>query len=165
MPKPQKTRPKAKLKSKRKEEPEPAGITTKKSYWLTLTVLLVVVTAVFGVVMGLDLLKTALLVVTVAVLIGCIGYVRLAPSKLSIGKRATFLFVGASIIGFGVWAAIVLVGGRFGVTEQMVNALGSQFFIVTSLVICLSAGALAGELIGRSKAVQIRLFNPLDEKQ
>jgi hypothetical protein len=41
---------------------------------------------------------------------------------------------------------------------------GGQFFIVTSLVICLFVGAFIGELIGRNKAVQIRLFNTLDEK-
>jgi hypothetical protein len=96
--------------------------------------------------------------------IGCVGYVRVSPSTLSLSKRATFLFMGVSIIGFGIWAIIVFALGRAGFTEQIANALGGQLFIVTSLVICFSAGALIGELIGRNKAVQVRLFNPLDEK-
>jgi hypothetical protein len=101
----------------------------------------------------------------VVVPIGTIGYIKVSPSELSLSKRATLLFIGVSVIGFGIWAAIVLVGGVFGVTAQLTNALGSQFFIVTSLAVCLSWGTLVGELIGRSKAVQIRLFSALDEKQ
>jgi len=130
-----------------------------------LAAVLAVASAVLAYMMGLDAVRIAILVVTVLVPIGVWGYVRVTPSGLSPGKRATFLFIGASVIGFGIWAAIVLVGGLYGLTAWLVNALGSQFFITTSLVICLSAGAFAGELIGRNKAVQLRVFNPLDEKQ
>ena len=163
MPKP-KPRPKQKIKSKRKAEPEVPGLTTKKSYWVSLVLVLAVVSVVFGLATGLDAARTAVLVAAVVVAVGCVGYVRVSPSSLSISKRATFLFMGMSIIGFGIWAVIVLVGGRVGFTEQVSNALGSQFFAVTSLAMCLSAGAFIGELIGRSKEVQIRLFNTLDEK-
>jgi hypothetical protein len=165
MPKPSKTRPKPKSKKQLKNEAEVPGITTRKSYWVVLAAVLAVVSAVFGLTMGLDALQVTVLVAAVVVPIGTIGYIKVSPSELALGKRATLLFMGVSVIGFGIWAAIVLVGGVFGVTAQMTNALGSQFFIVTSLAVCLAVGALAGELIGRSKAVQIRLFSALDEKQ
>ncbi len=166
MPKPSKIKPKQKPKTKpkRKAEPEVPGFTTKKTYWVMLATVLAVTSAVLGLISGLNVLKTTVLTVAMVVPIGCIGYIRVSPSKLSLSKRATFLFIGISVIGFGIWAAIVLLGGRYGLTTQMINALGSQLFIVTSLVICFSVGAVIGELIGRSKAVQERLFNPLDEK-
>jgi hypothetical protein len=165
MPKSSKTRPKQKKKPKGKVEPESPGFTTKWSYWVMLGLVLAVASAVFGLMMGLDALRVAVLVASVVVPIGTIGYIKVSPSELSLSKRATLLFIGVSVIGFGIWATIVLVGGRFGVFEQINTALGSQFFIVTSLAICLSVGTLAGELIGRSKAVQIRLFSALDEKK
>ncbi len=65
--------------------------------------------------------------------------------------------MGISIIGFGIWAAIILLGNRYGL-GALVEAWGDQFFAVTTLVICLSVGTLIGELIGRNKEVQIRLF-------
>src|SRR3972149_3809800 len=99
MPKPPKNRPKQKI-NKRKAEPEPASITTKKSYWLTLMLLLVVVTVVFAFMMNLNLPKTALLIAAIVVLIGFVGYIQVTPSSLSLSKRATLVFVGASIIGF-----------------------------------------------------------------
>ncbi len=165
MPKHPKTYPKSKTKPKQKQAPQTPSITTKKSYWITLALIFAVVSAVFGLVMGLDFVRTAVLIVAVVVPISCVGYVRVSPSVLSFSKRATFLFLGVSVIGFSIWAAIVVVGGRVGFTEPMMNAVGGQFFTVTSLAICLSAGAFIGELIGRIKEVQIRLFNPLDEKQ
>lgn len=165
MPKPSKSKPKQKVKPKRKVEPEVPGITTRKSYWVMLTAVMTVVAAVFGFMMGMDVLRIAVLITAVVVPIGCVGFVRVSPSSLSISKRATFLFMGISVIGFGIWAAFVLVGGRYGFTEQMVAGLGSQFFVVTSLVICFSAGAFIGELIGRNKEVQIRLFPMAEEKE
>ena len=144
-------------------EPEAPSITTKKSYWVMLAVVLAVASVGFGLIMGLDALRIAILAAAVVVPIGTIGYIKISPSKLPLSKRATLLFIGVSVIGFSIWAAIVLVGGRYGLVETMTTTLGSQFFIVTSLSICFSVGALLGELIGRIKAVQLRLFNPLDE--
>ncbi len=166
MPKPPKAHPKPKPKPKqpkRKAEPEVPGITTRKSYWVMLAAVLAVASAVLGVTSGLDVSKTAVLVASVVVPIAVIGFVRVTPSTLPLSKRATFLFMGISIIGFGIWAAFVLLGSRYGLTTQLFSTQNSQFFVVTSLVICFSVGALIGELIGRSKAVQIRLF-PLEMK-
>jgi FtsH-binding integral membrane protein len=165
MPKPPKTKPKQKTPPKRKAEPETPSITTKKSYWVVLAGVLAVASAILAVSMGLDAVQTAILVVTVLVPIGVYGYIRVTPSNLSLSKRLTFLFIGASVIGFGIWAAIVLIGGVYGLTAMLTGALGSQFFITTSIVICLSAGTFIGELIGKNKAVQLRIFNPLDEKR
>jgi hypothetical protein len=155
MPKPYKNKQKQKAKLKRKE-PEVPGITTKKSYWIALTTLLAVVSAVFGVVMGIGLLQTAFLAVTIAVVICTVGFIRISPSALPMSKRATFLFVGTSIVGFGIWAALTL----SGVVAQAANAFGEEFFVVTSLALCLTAGAFIGEVIGRNKRVQERLFPP-----
>jgi hypothetical protein len=159
MPKPAKAKPKQKPNPKRKPEPEEPGITAKKEYWVVLAAVLAVASAVFGFTQSLGAAEIAMLIAAVVVPIGVIGFVRISPSTLSISKRATFLFMGMSLIGFGIWAAIVLVGGRYGLITQVTAALGSNFFIVTTLSICLSLGALAGELIGRNREVQIRLFN------
>ena len=163
MPKPTKKKPKQKTKSKSRIEPEAPSITTKGSYWIAVGIVLAIASAFLALSMGLEVAQIAILVVTVLVPIGVWGYSRVTPSKLSISKRATFLFIGLSVIGFSIWATIVLVGGVYGITAQMMNTLGDQFFITTSLVICLSSGAFIGELIGRNKAVQERLFNPLDD--
>lgn len=155
MPKPkpsQKQKQKAKLKGK--AQPETSGITTKKSYWLVLAVLFAVVSAVFGVTMGLTFSQTAILVITIVLLIGVIGFIRVSPSNLSLSKRATFLFAGASIIGFSIWAAITL----SGLMTPVAQANGEVFTAVTSFTICLSVGAFIGEMLGRTKKIQDRLF-------
>jgi hypothetical protein len=166
MPKSAQKKPKTKqkIKPKRSPEPETPGITTRKSYWIMLAAVLAVVSGVLGYTSGLDPLETGILAVAVVVPVSCIGYIRISPSNLSMSKRATFLFIGISIIGFGIWAAIVLVGGRYGLISQLTNTIDSQFFVVTSLAICFSVGAVLGELIGRNKEIQLRLFNSFDKK-
>ena len=159
MPKSSKSRPKQKAKPKGKAEPETPSFVAKKSYWITLSAVLAVVSAVFGVVMGISLAQTAF---SVVVLIGFVGFIRVSPSKLTLGKRAALIFIGASIIGFSIWAAIVLNLNSTGIMEQIVNSLGEQFFAVTSLAICLTSGAFIGELIGRTKTVQAYFFRRLD---
>jgi len=157
MPKPSKSRPKQKVKPKHKDkvEPESPGFTTKKSYWLVLTLVFGVVSAVFGTVLGMGLAKTAMLVATIVVLIGALGFIRVSHSTLSFSKRATFVFIGVSVIGFGLWAAFVLL-----FIPQIVGL--DDFFVVTSLAIFLAVGALIGDLLARSKKVQEGLFSSLD---
>ena len=165
MPKPSKTKPKQKVKPKRNAEPEETSFTTKKAYWITLSGVLAITAAVLSLLIGLDATRAVIFTITVLVPIGVYGYIRVTPSNLSLSKRLTFLFIGASVIGFGIWAAIVLIGGFYGLTASLVNAWGSQFFVTTSLVICFSVGIFVGELIGKIKSVQIRLFNSLEDKQ
>ena len=153
MPKPSKPSSKKKKNSpKARAEPQTAKFTAKKSYWITLTAVFAVVSAVFGEVQGFDLLQTALLVVSISAAIGMVGFISVSPSTLSFSKRATFIFVGASVVGFGIWAVLALV-----VFPQL-GALVDGFFILTSFIICLVIGAFIGELIGRNKKVQERLF-------
>lgn len=162
MPKPTKAKKKAQLAKvkKQKQEPEQPGITSKKSYWVVLTVVMAVVVAVLGLIVNLSMVNNALLMVAIVVVIGLMGYVRVSPSNLTKSKRATFLFVGASIIGFSIWAAIILILQGTGFLQQIADSTGDQFFIIPSLIICLAVGAFAGELIGRNVRVQEFLFKP-----
>ena len=159
MPKQSKTKakPKAKLNAKRNPRPEAPGITTKKSYWVILTVVMAVAVSVAGYMVQLVLEQIAFLIVNVALLIALIGYVRVTPSTLTKSKRATFLFVGASVIGFSIWAAIVLV---LIYTGLITNIFADQFFVFPSLVMCLTGGAFIGELLGRNSRVQSFFFKP-----
>jgi hypothetical protein len=154
MPKPVKTRPKQKVKPKQKAQPQTQSITATKPYWIILTAMLAVVTAVFGALVGMSLERTALVVVTVVVVIGFVGLVRTGKSELPLSKRATFVFAGASIIGFIIWAALTLSAAL----APVVVAVGQDFYVVTSLTTCIAAGACIGELLGRSKMVQQHLF-------
>lgn len=154
MPKPAKTHPKQKIKQKPKAEPQTPSVTTKKSYWISLIAMLTVVTAVFGAIMGFSMARTAVVIVMVAVVIGFVGLLRTGKSDLSLSKRATFIFGGASIIGFIIWAAITLSGSM----AQVAIAVGEEFYVLTSLPTCLAAGAFIGELLGRNKKIQQRLF-------
>ncbi len=154
MPKPSnsKPKPKAKPKGKVKPEPEAASITANPTYWVVLTVVFAVVSAAFSGILGFNLVRAVVVIATVAVLIAAVGFIRVSPSKLSLGKRATFVFVGASVIGFGIWAALAL-----ALMPQLV-ALDDQFYVVASLAICLAVGAVVGELISRIRQLQERLF-------
>lgn len=156
MPQPAKTRPKQKNKPKLKPKAQvqAPSITTKKEYWIVLTAVLAVVTAVFGVTAGFSLVRTALLIVTVVVVIGFVGLIRTGKSDLSLSKRATFIFAGASVIGFAIWAALTL----SGVVTPIAVEVGEEFYAVNSLVTCLTGGAWIGELLGRSRWIQSRLF-------
>jgi hypothetical protein len=154
MPKPVKTRPKQKNKPKLKAQVQTSSITTKKEYWIILTAVLAVVTAVFGLTGSFSLAQTALLIVTVVVVIGFVGLIRTGKSELSLSKRATFIFAGASVIGFAIWAALTLSGALTTLAVEV----GELFYAVNSLVTCLTAGACIGELLGRSRWIQNRLF-------
>jgi hypothetical protein len=161
MPKQSKT--KAKQKTTVNTAPEAPGITTKKSYWVMLTLLMVVAVSIAGLMINLPIIDVAVLSVTVLLMIGLMGYVRVTPSSLTKSKRATFLFFGGSVIGFGIWAAIVLVLNFTGAMLQIANAFnGDQFFVIPSLIMLLTVGAFIGELLGRNSKVQKLFFKPED---
>jgi FtsH-binding integral membrane protein len=160
MPKLQKTRSKSKTKAQTKKvEPEPASITTKKSYWISLLLFTAIAVSLAAYAINLAWLNIAVLTVTVVVLIGFIGYIRVTPSTMPVSRRATFLFVGASVIGFCIWTAIILVFNTTGFTVQVAEVLGGHFFIVTSFVICLTSGALIGDLISKINRVKAHFNN------
>ena len=159
MPKQSKTKAKTKsqLKAKRTPQPESPGITTKKSYWVILTVVMAVTVFVAGFMVQLALEQIIFLTLSVVPLIGLIGYVRVTSSTLSWSKRATFLFVGASVIGFSIWAAIVIALSFAGLIATI---FADQFFLFPSLVICLTVGAFIGEMLGQIPRVQRFFFKP-----
>lgn len=159
MPKQSKSKSKNKvnLKKRRNIEPQTPGFTYSKSYWVTLAFVMAVAFSVAGFIINLSAAAVASLVVTVAFMIGLLGYLRVTPSSLSVSKRATFLFVGASVIGFGVWAAVMLALMTAGLLETV---FVDSFLLVPSLINCLTVGAFIGELIGRNSRVQAFFFKP-----
>ena len=126
--------------------------------------MLIVVVAGFGfaLLLDIDLIRIAFIVAVFVVVVGVAGYIRMSSSKLTRGRRATFLFVGASVIGFSIWAAMTFALSAAGLMPHLIDAAGDLLFIGSTLVICLFGGAFIGELIGRIKAVQIRLFGGMD---
>jgi hypothetical protein len=161
MPKQSKTKVQSKTKSqtkiKSKAQPVTPGITTKKWYWVMLAGVMVTVFSIIGSTMGLKLPEIAILMLTIALLIGLMGYVKITPSNLSVSKRATFLFIGASFIGFSIWVAIVLIATNAGFIESI---FVDTFFVIPSLIICLIIGAFIGELLGKNSRIQTFLFKP-----
>jgi hypothetical protein len=98
----------------------------------------------------------ALILGTIFSTIAFAFYIEFKPS-IKYDKRATFMFAGASIVGFCIWAVMVLSLGATGILLQIVNLVGTSFFSITSLIICLIAGAFIGDLIGKNKEA-LRLF-------
>jgi len=65
-------------------------------------------------------------------------------------KRVVLIAIGASIIGFSIWAVTVLALNVAGLLVQILNPVGDVFFSITSLIICLILGAFIGDLIGKN---------------
>ena len=163
MPKSSKSKAKAKtqLKTKRVTQPEASGITTNKFYWIVLSIFIVVALSVACGTLNFAIVDIVVLMIAIVFLIGLIGYVRISPSKLSKSKRGTFLFVGASIIGFSIWAIIMVILLK---TETIDTVFGDKAFLIfPSLIICLTTGAFIGELMGKNSRVQKFFFKPKDD--
>ncbi len=159
MPKKQKTYPKSNSKSQRKNKlkekqaktnPKPVSIFKSKYYWVTLAVIILVFTFALGNIIQLSMEKELLLLGSVLSVIGLAFYIGYKPS-VNYDKRATFFFVGASIIGFGIWALIVLSLNATEVLIQISSSVGDSFFVITSLTICLVLGAFIGDFIGKNR--------------
>jgi len=152
MPKPKpKTYPK-KTKSKKtkfKDQPKPVSLLRRKSYWMMLTSIMVVFSLVYGFLMAISVEKEALILASILVVIGFAFYVLYKP--ISYNKKATFIFAGASIIGFCIWAAMVFAFIAIGINTQIANSIGEDVFAVTTLIICLTFGAFIGDLMGKNR--------------
>jgi hypothetical protein len=152
-----KTYPKTqRKKTKRKKlqpkaQSKPVSITTRKSYWITLTLFTIVFASVFGYFINMPLERIVMMLVTVLLLIGFAFYTRFKPSTTTVNKRATFIFVGASFIGFSIWAVTVLSLNATELHTQIASAIGDDFFAITSLMICLILGAFIGDWIGEKR--------------
>jgi lysylphosphatidylglycerol synthetase-like protein (DUF2156 family) len=165
-----KTYPKTQPKKTRRKKPlpktksKPVNITTRKSYWITLTLVITVFASVFGYFMSMSLENIVMMLVTVLLLIGFAVYIRFKPSTTTVDKRALFMFVGASVIGFGIWAVILLSLSATELHTQIASAIGNGFFTITSLMICLILGAFIGDWIGeRRERISIFLKNKLNK--
>jgi hypothetical protein len=159
MPKKQKTYPKSNSKSQRKNklketharaQQKPVSIFKNKYYWISLAATILVFTFVLGYIMQMSEEKELLMLGSVLSVIGLAFYIGYKPS-VNYDKRATFFFVGASFIGFGLWVLIVLSLNAFGVLVQISNSIGDSFFVSTSLIICLVLGAFIGDFIGKNR--------------
>ena len=145
-----KSKQKNKLKQKQtKAQPKPVSIFRSKYYWITLATTILVFIFALGYIIQISEEKELLILGCVLSVIGLAFYIGYIPS-VNYDKRATFFFVGASIIGFSIWALIVLSLNAFGVLVQISNSVGDSFFVITSLTICLVLGAFIGDFIGKN---------------
>jgi hypothetical protein len=145
-----KTQPKTKpKKTKFKDQPKPVSLMKSKTYWIALTLIMVVFTIVYGFLVNISLAKEALTLGTIFTVIGLAFSLGFKPSIYS--KKATTIFVGASTIGFGIWAAIVLSFNAVGLNPQIASSVGIEFYAITSLIMCLALGAFIGDLIGKNR--------------
>jgi hypothetical protein len=140
---------KTKTKTKFKDQPKTVSLMKSKTYWIALTSIMVIFSVIYGFLMNISLEKEALILGTIMAVIGFAFSIGFKPSSYT--KKATFIFVGASIIGFSIWAAIVLSFNALGITSQVGSSIGIDFFVITSLVICLIIGAFIGDLTGKNR--------------
>jgi cation transport ATPase len=159
MPKKQKTHPMSNSKSQRKNkqkethsraQQKPVSIFKSKYYWISLAATILVFTFVLGYVLQMSEEKELLMLGSVFSVIGLAFYIGYKPS-VNYDKRATFFFVGAAVIGFGIWALIVLFLNAFGILVQIPSLIGDSFFVITSQIICLVLGAFIGDFIGKNR--------------
>jgi TRAP-type C4-dicarboxylate transport system permease large subunit len=152
---PQKTKKQLKkqLKAKQKSEPKSVSLTSRKSYWVMLTVFLVIFGAVIGLLNDVSIAAVAIMLSAVVSVVALAAYIKFTPSALKARARAIMLLAGAMIAGFLTWVAVVLVA-KVTLEPAIGNAIGDEFFLVTSSIICLAVGAFIGDLIGKTKRVQ-----------
>ena len=152
-----KNRPKTQSKKSKPKKNQPktqtkaVSITSSKLYWLVLATAMVVFGSAYGLAMKAALAAIALLVACVLVVIGFAYYLKFTPSTLKKTERATFLLAGASIVGFLIWVAVVLLSDATGLWLQIAATMGDNFFAITTLIICLVSGAFIGDLVGKNK--------------
>ncbi|MDR2203512.1 MAG: hypothetical protein LBE76_04320 [Nitrososphaerota archaeon] len=109
--------------------------------------------------MKFDITNVIILAFTIAFLLSLMGYISTTPSNLLKSKRATFLFVGASIIGFCIWAVIFL---TLPVIDLIDTDTLTDTFLIFSFIICLTLGAFIGELMGKNQKIQKFFFKSHD---
>ena len=141
---------KNKQKKRLKDQPKPVNLLKSKYYWITMTTAILVFAVAVGLLMQISLGKELLILGSILAILGLTFYVGFKSSE-GYNKRATFFFVGASIVGFSIWAVMVLSFMTTGVMSLISNTVGIDLFAITSLIICLVLGALIGDLIGKNR--------------
>jgi hypothetical protein len=137
-------------KKQLKNQPKPFNLLKSKYYWITLAAVILVFAVAVGFTMKIPLGRELLLLGTIFSVMGLAFYIGFKSTE-GYDKRATFFFIGASIVGFCIWAAMVLSFNATGVTEQISRSIGVDFFAITSLIICLTFGALIGDVLGKNR--------------
>ncbi|MGE5533192.1 MAG: hypothetical protein ACM3UN_02445 [Bacillota bacterium] len=133
-----------------KDQPKQVNLLKSKYYWITLTAIILAFSVVIGFLMQIPLGKELLILCCILSVLGLAFYVGFKSSE-GYNKRATFFFVGASIVGFSIWAVIFLSLNATGVTQQISSLVDIDLFAITSLIICLVLGAIIGDLIGKNR--------------
>ena len=169
MPRPPKTKPKnfpktQPKKAKPKVEPKPVSITTSKFYWISLTTVIVIAVLGYGFLTGVAIQKIALIILTLLSVISLAWYIRVKPSTMTTKLRVTYMFMGAAVIGFCIWAVTVVVLGATGLGVQVSNSLGDRLFIVASQVIFFVIGAFIGDWVGINRNVIVSFFSKFKRK-
>jgi len=141
---------KNKQKKHLKDQPKQINLLKSKYYWVTITTAILVFAVVVGFLVQISLGKELLILGSILSILGLAFYVGFKSSE-GYDKRATFFFVGASIVGFGIWAVMVLSFMATGVISLISSSVGVDLFAITSLIICLILGALIGDLIGKNR--------------
>ena len=169
MPNTPKTQPKPHSKDQRKTRPKqtkpkaqsnPVSLMKSKYYWVTLALIILVFTFAYGYLMQISVGKELLILGSIFSVLGFAFYIGFKAST-SYNKRATFIFVGVSIVGFSIWAVMVLSFNAIGFESQISSSIGGDFFAITSLIICLVLGAFIGDLIGKNKEKVLLLAHKL----
>jgi hypothetical protein len=159
-----KAKPNSKLKSKKQVEPQRVSITSNKWYWVSVSAFLAVFGGAYGYSTGLSAPAIILMIVAVLSVAGFAAYIRLTHSNVSLRTRAASLIFGFSILGFGIWALIVLLLSRLGLQLQIANSIGEAFFAITTLITCLMVGAFLGDSIGKHFEALKAFFKALPGK-
>jgi len=144
---PKKTKPK---KNQPKAQSKPFSLMKSKTYWITVALIILIFTVAYGYFMQISVGKELLILGSVFSVMGFAFYIGFIPCA-SYNKRVTFFFVGASIVGFSIWAVMVLFFNATGIITQISSSIGIDFFAITSLIICLVLGAFIGDLIGKNR--------------
>lgn len=147
-----KTQPKKnkQKKKQRKDQPKPFNILKSKYYWIGLTLMIFVFAVTIGYLNQISFGEELLILGCIFSVIGLAFYIGFKSSE-NYSKRATFIFVGASIVGFGIWAVMVLSFNAIGVISQISSTVGIDLFTVTTLIIFLVLGAFIGDLFGKKR--------------
>jgi hypothetical protein len=149
---------KNKIKNKRvKDQPKPFSIFKSKYYWVAVTAVIFVFAVAMGFVTRISLGSEVLILGSILSVIAFAFYLGF-KSPEGYDKRATFIFVGASIVGFSIWAVMVLSFNAAGITPKISDAVGNSLFAITSLMICLVFGAFIGDLLGKNREALDSLY-------
>lgn len=120
--------------------------------WIVFTIASIIIALITGIFSNIPLENT-LTVITIILIANGFGiYIRLKPSKS--GNRAFFIFVGASILGFLLWAMVIMLMNSTGISVSITRhsgQIGSYFAWIASIIICWIIGGFIGDVIGRRR--------------